>query len=344
MRKILVTGGLGYIGSHVVVELQNNGFEVVIADDLSNSSIDILDCITNITGFSPVFEKIDLKKKQSVSELFIRHPNVVGVIHFAASKAVGESVTNPLKYYENNIHSLVYLLQEICKLPRQRLIFSSSCTVYGQADELPITEQAPIKEPESPYGNTKKVGEQIIKDTCSANKSLNTIALRYFNPIGAHKSGNIGELPIGTPQNLVPFVTQTGIGLREKLSIYGNDYPTPDGTCIRDYIHVVDLAKAHVIAMKRLLEENNIENYEVFNIGSGKGSSVLEVVKTFEEVSGIELNYSFAPRRTGDIIAAYADTTEANSVLGWKSELTLKDALHSAWEWEKKIQSLSIDL
>ena len=344
MKKILVTGGLGYIGSHVVVELQNNGFEVVIIDDMSNSSIDILDRIKDITGISPIFNKIDLKGKQSVVELFVKHPDIHGVIHFAASKAVGESVNDPLKYYENNIHSLVYLLQEISKLPTQKLIFSSSCTVYGQADELPITEQAPIKEPESPYGNTKKVGEQIIKDTCSANKSLNTIALRYFNPIGAHKSGNIGELPIGTPQNLVPFVTQTGIGLREKLSIYGNDYPTPDGTCIRDYIHVVDLAKAHVIAMKRLLEENNKENYEVYNIGTGKGSSVLEVVKTFEEVSGVELNYSFAPRRTGDIISAYADTTKANSILGWKSELTLKDALHSAWEWEKRIQSLSIDL
>ena len=339
MRKILVTGGLGYIGSHVVVELQNKGFEVVIADDLSNSSLDTLDRIKDITGISPVFNKIDLKEKQSVVELFVKHRDIHGVIHFAASKAIGESVNDPLKYYENNIHSLVYLLQEISKLPTQKLIFSSSCTVYGQADELPITEQAPLKEPESPYGNTKKVGERIIKDTCSANKSLNTIALRYFNPIGAHKSSNIGEWPIGTPQNLVPFVTQTGIGLRDRLAIFGNDYPTPDGTCIRDYIHVVDLAKAHVIAMKRLLEENNMENYEVYNIGTGKGSSVLDVVNFFEEVSGIELNYWFAPRRTGDIISAYADTTKANSILGWKSELTLKDALKSAWEWEKKIRS-----
>ena len=344
MKKILVTGGLGYIGSHVVVELQNEGFEVVVVDDLSNSSLVILDRIRDITGISPVFNKIDLKEKQSVVELFVRHSDIHGIIHFAASKAVGESVIDPLKYYENNIHSLVYMLQEITKLPTQKLIFSSSCTVYGQADELPVPEQAPIKEPESPYGNTKKVGEQIIKDTCAASKSLNTIALRYFNPIGAHKSSNIGELPIGAPQNLVPFVTQTGIGLREKLSIFGNDYPTPDGTCIRDYIHVVDLAKAHVIAMKRLLEEKNTESYEVYNIGTGKGSSVLEVVKTFEEVSGTVLNYSFAPRRTGDIISAYADTTKANVILGWKSELTLKDALHSAWEWEKKIQSLSIDL
>ena len=338
-KKILVTGGLGYIGSHVVLELQNNGFEVVIIDDLSNSSEDVLDGIYKISGIKPVFEKIDLKEKQSVVEFFKRYSDLDGVIHFAASKAVGESVDNPLKYYENNIHSLVYLLQEINKLASQKLIFSSSCTVYGQADELPITEQAQIKEPESPYGNTKKIGEQIIKDTCKVNGSINTIALRYFNPIGAHESALIGELPIGTPQNLVPFVTQTGIGLREKLSIFGNDYPTPDGTCIRDYIHVVDLAKAHVIAMKRLLKEKNNENYEVYNIGTGKGSSVLEVVNTFEQVTGITLNYSFAERRAGDIISAYADTAKANTVLGWKSELTLKEALLSAWEWEKKIRS-----
>lgn len=338
-KKILVTGGLGYIGSHVVVELQNNGFEVVIIDDLSNSSEDVLDGIYKISGIKPVFEKIDLKEKQSVVEFFKRYSDLDGIIHFAASKAVGESVDNPLKYYENNIHSLVYLLQEINKLASQKLIFSSSCTVYGQADELPITELAQIKEPESPYGNTKKIGEQIIKDTCKVNGSINTIALRYFNPIGAHESVLIGELPIGTPQNLVPFVTQTGIGLREKLSIFGNDYPTPDGTCIRDYIHVVDLAKAHVIAMKRLLKEKNNENYEVYNIGTGKGSSVLEVVNTFEQVTGVTLNYSFAERRAGDIISAYADTAKANTVLGWKSELTLKEALISAWEWEKKIRS-----
>ena len=339
MKKILVTGGLGYIGSHVIIELQNNGFDVVIIDDLSNSSIDILDRISEITGKKILFEKIDLKEKHHVVNFFKRHNDIDGVIHFAASKAVGESVNNPLKYYENNIHSLVYLLQEINKLASNKLIFSSSCTVYGQADKLPITEQAPIKEPESPYGNTKKIGEQIIKDTCSANRTLSAIALRYFNPIGAHKSTNIGELPIGTPQNLVPFVTQTGIGIREKLSIFGNDYPTPDGTCIRDYIHVVDLAKAHVIAMERLLKKRNTENYEVYNIGTGKGSSVLEVVNTFEEVSGVKLNYSFAERRAGDIISAYADTTKANTVLGWKSELTLKDSLNSAWEWEKKIRS-----
>ncbi|MCH1548197.1 MAG: UDP-glucose 4-epimerase GalE [Flavobacteriaceae bacterium] len=339
MKKILVTGGLGYIGSHVVVELQNNNFDVNIIDDLSNSSLEVLDGIQQITGVKPSFEKIDLKNKQSVVDFFSRHNDIDGIIHFAASKAVGESVINPLKYYENNVHSLIYLIQEINKLPTQKLIFSSSCTVYGQADKLPITENAPIKEPESPYGNTKKVGEQIIKDTTKANVLFNTITLRYFNPIGAHESALIGEFSIGNPQNLVPFVTQTGIGLRDKLSIFGNDYPTPDGTCIRDYIHVVDLAKAHVVAMKRLLEENNAENYEVYNIGTGKGSSVLEVVNTFEEVSDVKLNYSFEERRSGDIISAYANTVKANTILGWKSELTLKDALHSAWEWEKKIRN-----
>jgi UDP-glucose 4-epimerase len=339
MKKILVTGGLGYIGSHVVVELQNNGFEVVIIDDLSNSSKDVLDGIYKITGVKPSYAKVDMKVKKSLVDFFNKHTDIDGVIHFAAYKAVGESVKNPLKYYENNIHPLVYLLQEIDKLSSQKLIFSSSCTVYGQADELPITENSPIKEPESPYGNTKKVGEQVIKDTSNANTSLAAIALRYFNPIGAHETAHIGELPNGTPQNLVPFITQTGIGIREKLSVFGNDYPTPDGTCIRDYIHVIDLAKAHVIAMKRLLEEKNKDNYEVFNIGTGKGSSVLDVINAFEAVSGFKLNYSFVQRRLGDVVSACADTTKANSVLGWKTELTLKDAIHSAWEWEKKIRS-----
>ena len=335
MTKILITGGLGYIGSHVVVELQKIEFEVIIIDDLSNSSIEVLDKIEKITGIKPEFEKLDLKNKYSVTDFFSRHSDIDGIIHFAASKAVGESVWHPLKYYENNIHSLVYLLQEINKLPTQKLIFSSSCTVYGQADELPITENTPIKEPESPYGCTKKIGEQIIKDTATANDLFNTIALRYFNPIGAHESALIGELPIGPPQNLVPYITQTGIGLRNKLSIFGKDYPTPDGTCIRDYIHVVDLAKAHMVAMRRLIEEKNVENYEVYNIGTGKGSSVLEAVNNFQEVSGVKLNYSFVERREGDIISAYANTTKANKVLGWRSELTLKDALRSAWRWEK---------
>ena len=338
MNKILVTGGLGYIGSHVVVELQNKGYEVIIVDDLSNSSLEVLDGIVQITGIKPLFQKFDLKKKFSVIEFFNRHPDIDGIIHFAASKAVGESVNDPLKYYENNIHSLVFLLQELNNLNSPKLIFSSSCTLYGQADELPVTENAPIKNPESPYGNTKKIGEQIIKDSCRANTSLQAIILRYFNPIGAHTSANIGELPIGVPQNLVPFITQTSIGIREKLSIFGNDYPTPDGTCVRDYIHVVDLAKAHVVAIERLLEKKNSKNYEFYNIGTGKGSSVLEVVDAFEAVTGVKLNYSFEDRREGDIVSAFADTTKANKILGWKSVLSLKDGLTSAWKWEKKIR------
>ena len=338
-KKILVTGGLGYIGSHVVVELQNEGFQVIVIDNLSNSSMDVLDKIIEITGITPLFEKIDLRDKNMVSDFFKRHSDIYGVIHFAASKAVGESSNNPLKYYENNISPLVYILQQLEKIKDQNFIFSSSGTVYGQADKLPITEDTLLKKAESPYGNTKKIGEQIIEDTCKINNNLNAISLRYFNPIGAHSSAKIGELPIGIPQNLVPFVTQTGIGIREELSIFGKDYPTPDGTCIRDYIHVVDLAKAHVIAMKRIILKDNSDNYEVFNLGTGKGSSVLEVVNAFEEISGIKLNYMFSERRAGDIAAAFADTQKANKILGWKSELSLNEAMLSAWEWEKKINS-----
>ena len=337
MNKILVTGGLGYIGSHVVVELQKMEFEVVIIDNLSNSSLEVLDRIEEITGIKPGFEKIDLKEKHDVARFFNRHADLDGIIHFAASKTVGESVNNPLKYYENNVNSLVYLLEEMNKLASPKLIFSSSCTVYGQADKLPITENSPIKEAESPYGNTKIVGEQIVKDCCKANNSLQSIILRYFNPIGAHDSANIGELPVGVPQNLVPVITQTGIGIRDELSIFGNDYPTPDGTCIRDYIHVVDLAKAHVAAIKRLLQKKNYTNHEFFNIGTGKGASVIEVVKAFEAVSGIKLNYIFKDRRAGDVASYLADTSKANKVLGWRSELSLKDALASAWKWEKKL-------
>mgnify|MGYP001303263514 FL=1 len=338
-KKILVTGGLGYIGSHVVVELQNEGFQVIVIDNLSNSSMDVLDKIIEITGITPLFEKIDLRDKNMVSDFFKRHSDIYGVIHFAASKAVGESSNNPLKYYENNISPLVYILQQLEKIKDQNFIFSSSCTVYGQVDKSPITEDTLLKKAESPYGNTKKIGEQIIEDTCKINNNLNAISLRYFNPIGAHSSAKIGELPIGIPQNLVPFVTQTGIGIREELSIFGKDYPTPDGTCIRDYIHVVDLAKAHVIAMKRIILKDNSDNYEVFNLGTGKGSSVLEVVNAFEEISGIKLNYMFSERRAGDIAAAFADTQKANKILGWKSELSLNEAMLSAWEWEKKINS-----
>ena len=338
MRKILVTGGLGYIGSHVVVELQKTGFEVIIIDDLSNSSLKVLDQIEGVSGIKPEFEKIDLKEKRNVTKFFNRNADLEGVIHFAASKAVGESVHNPLKYYKNNINSLVYLLEELNKLASPKLIFSSSCTIYGQADRLPITENSLIKEAVSPYGNTKIVGEQIVKDCCKANNSFQSIILRYFNPIGAHDSAKIGELPNGVPQNLVPFITQTAVGIREELSIFGNDYPTPDGTCIRDYIHVLDLARAHVVAINRLLEKKNLKNSEIFNIGTGKGVSVLEIVKTFEEVSGMKLNYVFKERREGDVVSAFADTSKANKILGWKSELSLKEALVSAWKWEKKIR------
>jgi len=337
--KILVTGGLGFIGSHTVVELQNEGFDVVIIDNLSNSSEDVLQGIFSITGKEPIFEKFDLRDKNKVRDFFEKYPDIVGTIHFAASKAVGESVEEPLLYYENNLGVLTYLLQELTQKEQANFIFSSSCTVYGQADKMPITEKAPVKPAESPYGNTKQVGEEIIRDTCAVNQNLKSIALRYFNPIGSHPSAMIGELPLGIPQNLVPFITQTGIGLREQLAVFGDDYPTPDGTCIRDYIHVVDLAKAHVAALQRLLNDKNDGNYEVFNLGTGKGSSVLEVISSFERVSGKKLNYRIAERRVGDVIQAYADTKKANTVLGWKAMSTLDEAMKSAWDWELKVRS-----
>lgn len=338
MKKILVTGGLGYIGSHVVVKLQTNGFQVIIIDDLSNSSLDVLNGIYAITGVKPIFEKIDLKDKKLVIDFFKRYSDIDGVIHFAASKVVGESINDPLKYYENNISSLVYVLKELQGLQLPKFIFSSSCTVYSQAGQLPLTENISVKEAESPYGNTKKIGEQIIKDLCNCNNSFNAISLRYFNPIGAHPSGKIGELPIGVPQNLVPNLIQTAIGIRKEFFIFGKDYPTPDGTCIRNYIHVVDLASAHVVALSRLFKNKKPDNYEVFNIGTGKGSSVLEVIDTFEKATGENLNYSFAERRDGDVVSAYADTTKANKILGWKAQLSLEDALASAWKWEKSFR------
>ena len=341
MGKILVTGGLGFIGSHTVVELQNEGFEVIIIDDLSNSSEEVLNRIASITSVKPLFEKLDLKEKTKVQSFFKKHNDIQGVIHFAASKAVGESVEKPLLYYENNINTLVYILQEMQNLETANFIFSSSCTVYGQADDMPITEDAPVKKAESPYGNTKQIGEEIIQDVCKINNEFNGIALRYFNPIGAHESAKIGELPIGVPQNLVPFITQTAIGLREQLLVFGNDYPTHDGTCIRDYIHVVDLAKAHVVALQRLLQGKNTSNYETFNIGTGKGSSVLDVVTSFERVSGQKLKYKIANRRLGDVIEAYANTEKANNTLGWKALSSLDDALASAWKWEQNIRKNS---
>ena len=335
--KILVTGGLGFIGSHTVVELQNEGFEVLVVDNLSNTSLSVLDGIEAITGKIPAFEKLDLREKDKVQDFFKRHNDISGVIHFAASKAVGESVENPLLYYENNINALVYVLQELQKKPEASFIFSSSCTVYGQAEKMPITEDASIQTAMSPYGNTKQIGEEIITDVAKVS-NINAILLRYFNPIGAHPSAEIGELPIGVPQNLVPFITQTGFGLRKELSVYGDDYPTPDGTCIRDYIHVVDLAKAHVIALQRLLNKKNLAKVETFNLGTGTGSSVLEVIHTFEKVSGKKLPYKIVARREGDITSAYANTDKANNVLGWEANSTLEEAMASAWKWEQKIR------
>ena len=337
MKTIVVTGGLGYIGSHTVVELQQAGFRTIIIDDLSNASMDVLDGIEAITGERPQTEILDLREKNLVTEFFEKHTHIDGIIHFAASKAVGESVENPLLYYENNVGSLVYLLKECRDRGINNLIFSSSCTVYGQPDILPITEDAPVKPALSPYGNTKQISEEVLADLCKVS-NVRSISLRYFNPIGAHSSAMIGELPLGIPQNLVPFITQTAAGIREQLSVFGNDYPTPDGSCVRDYIHIQDLANAHVVALQRLLSEENKERFEIFNIGTGKGSSVLEVISTFEEATGIQLDYKIVDRRPGDVTEVYADTTKANSELGWKAKRSMTEALRSAWEWEKKVR------
>jgi UDP-glucose 4-epimerase len=333
MKKVLVTGGLGYIGSHTVVVLQQAGYEVYIVDDLSNTRISVLDKIQEITDVKPNFSQLDLKDMPEVKQYF-KENKFDGVIHFAASKAVGESVLEPLKYYENNINTLVNVLTNMQEQNLSNFIFSSSCTVYGQADELPITENAPIKIAESPYGNTKQIGEEIIRETCQA-KELKAIALRYFNPIGAHESAKIGELPLGVPQNLIPFVCQTAAGIRKELSVFGSDYPTPDGTAIRDYIHVVDLAKAHLAALERLLEHKNEANFELFNLGTGTGSSVLEIIQRFESVNNLKLNYKIVERRAGDVISAYADTNKANEVLNWEAKESLDSALKSAWDWQK---------
>ncbi len=339
MKKVLVTGGLGYIGSHTVVELQNAGFEVVIIDNLSNSSLEVLDGIIEISGKTPLFEKIDLRQKSEVIQFFEKYQDISGIIHFAASKAVGESVENPLLYYENNLSTLIYLLQACNNYTIENFIFSSSCTVYGEPDKLPIDESAPIKKATSPYGNTKQISEEILNDSCKVS-NLKSIALRYFNPIGAHDSSKIGELPLGIPQNLVPFITQTAAGLRDQLSVFGDDYPTEDGSCIRDYIHVVDLAKAHVVALERLLKDRNSSQFETFNIGTGKGSSVLEVVNAFEKVTQQKLNYKIVNRREGDVISVYADTKKANDVLGWKAEKSMEESLLSSWNWEKKVRKI----
>jgi UDP-glucose 4-epimerase len=337
MKKILVTGGTGYIGSHTVVELQYAGYEVVIVDDLSNSSEKSLDGIEAITGKRPVFEKIDLKDAMKTDAFFARNTDVDAVIHFAASKAVGESVSMPLEYYYNNLNSLMNVLSCMRKYRVENIVFSSSCTVYGQADVLPVTERTPRKDAESPYGNTKSVCEDILRDSASAYDNLNTIALRYFNPIGAHPSALIGELPNGIPNNLIPFVTQTAAGIRDCLSVFGDDYNTPDGSCIRDYIDVVDLAKAHVVAIARLLEKKNKSTYEFFNIGTGVGVSVLEIINGFEKTTGIKLNYKIAPRRLGDIEKVWADTSFANSELAWKASTPLEETLANTWRFQQRL-------
>ena len=337
MKKILVTGGTGYIGSHTVVELQNKGFEVVIVDNLFNSNADIADKIGMISGTKPTLEIFDLCDREKTADFFKRHHDLKGVIHFAAYKAVGESVEKPLMYYRNNLDSLINVMQGMMDNNIQNIVFSSSCTVYGQPDELPVSENAPIKKAESPYGNTKQIAEEIISDTVYTGK-LRAISLRYFNPIGAHETALIGELPIGIPNNLVPFITQTAIGLREQISVFGDDYNTPDGTAIRDYIHVVDLAKAHVTAIDRMIKDSMKKDFEVFNLGTGNGYSVLEVINSFEKVSGLKLNYKIVGRRAGDIEKVWANPDFSNKELGWKAEQGLDEMVASAWKWEQEIR------
>lgn len=337
MAKILVTGGTGYIGSHTVVELQKVGFDVVIVDNLSNSNIDVLAGIEKISGIRPAFENIDCVDYVSMDRMFEKHKDIEAIIHFAASKAVGESVEKPLLYYRNNLVSLINLLQLMPIHKVKNFVFSSSCTVYGQPDILPVTENAPIKAAMSPYGNTKQVGEEIIRDTIYANSCYQSIILRYFNPIGAHSSAEIGELPNGVPNNLLPFVTQTAIGQRKQLQVYGDDYNTPDGSCIRDYIHVVDLAKAHVIAVQRMLNKQTKSSVETFNLGTGRGLSVLEIIQTFEKVNGVKVPYKIVARREGDIEKVWADPSYANNELGWTATETLEETLRSSWVWEQNL-------
>lgn len=336
MKKILVTGGIGYIGSHTVVELQQNGFEVLIVDNLSNSNIEVLDNITRISGKRPYFENIDLADAIATADFFLRHHDLDGIIHFAAYKAVGESMIKPLAYYRNNLQSLMNIMEGMRVHAIRNLVFSSSCTVYGQPDTLPVSESAPIKKAWSPYGNTKQMCEEIIEFTTGATE-INSIALRYFNPIGAHESSLIGELPLGVPNNLIPFITQTAIGKRECLSVFGHDYDTSDGSAVRDYIHVVDLAKAHVIAVNRLIGEKNKTKMEIFNLGTGNGYSVLEVIEAFERINNVKLNYKIVDRRPGDIEKVWADTAFANDELGWKAEIGLDEMMRTAWNWEKHL-------
>lgn len=339
-KKILVTGGAGYIGSHTVVALYNAGYEPIIIDDFSNAQEEMLERIAQVIAYTPKHYAFTLCDRRALQRFFEHEPHIEAVIHFAASKAVGESVERPLLYYYNNLVSLINLLEEMPNYKVNTIVFSSSCTVYGQPKTLPVTEKSPVLPAESPYGNTKQIAEEILRDTCRANDALNAVALRYFNPVGAHESARIGELPQGVPNNLVPFITQTASGIREKLLVFGNDYNTPDGSCIRDYIHVTDLAKAHVAAVDRMLKKRNEAAFEVFNLGAGKGSSVLEVIRTFEEVNQLSVNYEIVARRPGDIEQIWADTSLANEALQWKAEKDLAEMMRSAWAWEKHFRAL----
>ncbi len=341
-ERILVTGGTGYIGSHTVVELQNSGYEVIAIDNLSNSNANVIDSIEQVTGVRPIFEQLDCLDYAGLDALFTKYKGIKAIIHFAASKAVGESVQKPLLYYRNNLVSLINILELMPKHGVEGLVFSSSCTVYGQPDILPVTEKAPIKKAESPYGNTKQINEEIVCDTVASGSPISTILLRYFNPIGAHPTALLGELPNGVPQNLIPFLTQTAMGIREKLSVFGDDYNTPDGSCIRDYINVVDLAKAHVIAIQRILEKKQKEKVEVFNLGTGRGMSVLELIHAFEAATGVKLNYQIVGRRAGDIEQVWADPQFANEELGWKAVESIEDTLRSAWNWQLKLRERGI--
>ena len=336
MGKILVTGGTGFIGSHTAVELINAGYEIILVDNFSNSSPRILTQLETILGQQPEFAELDLCDEAKVKEFAAKHPDITGVIHFAAYKAVGESVQKPLKYYRNNFYSLINLINAFDS--KIDLVFSSSCTVYGQPDQLPVTEDAPVKRAESPYGNTKQIAEEILAETCAVNPGLKVTSLRYFNPVGAHETALIGELPIGVPQNLIPFITQSAIGKRGPITVYGNDYNTPDGSAIRDYIHVVDLAKAHVAAIKRMESGQAKTNYEVFNLGTGKGTSVLEIIGAFEKSTGTQLNYTIGERREGDIEQVWGDVTKSAEQLGWKAELDINQMMSSAWAWENYIK------
>ena len=341
-KKILVTGGAGYIGSHTVVELQNAGYEVVVVDNLSNSDENVLDGITRITGTRPAFERLDCTDKERLCAVFAKYEGIEGIIHFAASKAVGESVKKPLLYYRNNLVSLLNLLDLMPEFGVKGIVFSSSCTVYGQPDILPVDETAPIKPALSPYGNTKQICEEIITDTIHAGAPFRSILLRYFNPIGAHPSAEIGELPLGVPQNLIPYLTQTAIGVRAELSVFGDDYNTPDGSCIRDYINVVDLAKAHVIAVNRMVENKSEEAVEIFNLGTGRGVSVLELISAFEKATGVPVPHKIVGRREGDIEQVWANPEKANTVLGWTAQESLEDTLASAWRWQMKLRERGI--